>query len=308
MADRFLAPGLSGHNNGIIVGDPVWPEVGAYVRQCILRVPKGTHLPWYWTPPSDRSARLPPLYRGLAAGTIFGPVHQVEDTLDKEGFISVLVPPPLCKVPREDRETLPDLVWINIFTNKRKGRKVSHHYCRVVADKEVDMWRRLGWKDVWIDQPNLIMRPLDAPPLAPSSASADQGLIPLPAPAPCVLDREPGKAQAEWTIDSLRGGTRVRQRWQSTLEKCRKNHLSCGSGEGLEWGGPGDGHGRSIQALALDRPRIPGGWTNPASRALWSRAEQSEYDRGVAELQQAHQNDASDGDDHNEPASSSGAC
>ena len=281
MADRFLAPGLSGHNNGIIVGDPVWPEVGAYVRQCIVSVPKGTHLPWYWTPPSDRSAGLPPLYRGLAAGTIFGPVHQVEDTLDKGGFISVLVPPPLCKVPREDRETLPDLVWINIFTNKRKGRKVSHHYCRVVADKEVDMWRRLGWKDVWIDQPNLIMRP---------------------------LDREPRKAQAEWTIDSLRGGTRVRQRWQTTLEKCRKNHLSCGSGEGLEWRGPGDGHGRSIQALALDRPRIPGGWTNPASRALWSRAEQREYDRRVAEWQQAHNNDASDDDDHNEPASSSGAC
>ena len=184
MADRFLAPGLFGHNAGIIVGDPVWPEVGAYVRQCIVSVPKGTHLPWYWTPPSDRSDRLPPLYRGLAAGTVFGPVHKVEDTLDKEGFISVLVPPPLCKVPREDRETLPDLVWINIFTNRRKGREVRHHYCRVVAKKEVAMWRRLGWKDVWIDQPNLIMRPLDAPPLAPSSASADEALVPLSPRAP----------------------------------------------------------------------------------------------------------------------------
>ena len=165
-------PGLFGYNNGIIVGDPVWPKVGAYVRQCIVSVPKGTHLPWYWTPPSDRSARLPPLYRGLAAGTIFGPVHQVEDTLDKGGFISVLVPPPLCKVPREDRETLPDLVWINIFTNRRKGREVRHHYCRVVAKKKVAMWRRLGWKDVWIEKgQTLFATSWNTLQPAPSSAS-----------------------------------------------------------------------------------------------------------------------------------------
>ena len=196
--------GMLFHSNGILVGDPVWPERGAYVRQCIVSVHKGTHLPWYWTPPSDRSDRLPPVYRGLAAGTVFGPVHQVEDTLDKEGFISVLVPPPLCKVPREDRETHPDLVWINIFTNRQGGREVRHHYCTVVAEAEVASWRRLGWKDVWIDQPNLIMRPLDAPPLAPSSASADQALLPLPAPAPSWLDRDPGQVQEEGTIDSSR--------------------------------------------------------------------------------------------------------
>ena len=172
MADRFLAPGLFGHNHGIIVGDPVWPEVGAYVRQCIVSVPKGTHLPWYWTPPSDRSARLPPLYRGLAAGTVFGPVHQVEDTLDKGGFISVLVPPPLCKVPREDGETRPDQVWINIFTNRRGGREVRHHYCTVVAEVEVAAWRRLGWKDVWIEKgQTLIATSWNTLQPAPSSAS-----------------------------------------------------------------------------------------------------------------------------------------
>ena len=42
--------------------------------------------------------------------------------------------------------------------------------------------------------------------------------------------------------------------------------------------------------------------------ALWSRAEQREYDSRVAEWQQAHNNDATDDGDHNEPASSSGAC
>ena len=196
--------GMFRHSNGILVGDPVWPEVGAYVRQCIGG--KGTHLPWYWRPPSDWRDRLAPLYRGLAAATVFGPVHKVDDTLDEGGFISVLVPPPLCKVPREDWETFPDLVWINIFTNRRGSRVVRHHYCTVVAEAEVASWRRLGWKDVWIET------------------------------------------------------------------------------------------------------GIPGGWANPASRALGSRAEQQEYGRCVAELQQAHKNDASDGDDHNEPASSSGAC
>ena len=144
--------GMLCHSNGILVGDPIWPERRAYVQQCFLSEREGVHLPWWGVPPSDRKGRgWSPLYRGLAAGTVFGPVHKVDDTLDDGGFISVQVPPPLCKVPREDRETRPDLVWINIFTNRRKGREVRHHYCRVVAKKEVAMWRRLGWKDVWIE-------------------------------------------------------------------------------------------------------------------------------------------------------------
>ena len=130
--------GMLCHSNGILVGDPIWPERGAYVQQCFLSEREGAHLPWWGVPPSDRKGRgWSPLYRGLAAGTVFGPVHKVDDTLDDGGFISVQVPPPLCKVPREDRETLPDLVWINIFTNRRGGREVRHHYCTVVAEAEV---------------------------------------------------------------------------------------------------------------------------------------------------------------------------
>ena len=99
-------------------------------------------------------------------------MHQVEDTLDKGGFISVLVPPPLCKVPREDRETLPDLVWINIFTNRQGGREVRHHYCTVVAEVEVNAWRRLGWKDVWIEKgQTLFATSWNTMQPAPSSAS-----------------------------------------------------------------------------------------------------------------------------------------
>ena len=112
--------GMFRHSNGILVGDPVWPEVGAYVRQCIGG--KGTHLPWYWRPPSDRRDRLAPLYRGLAAGTVFGPVHKVEDTLDKEGFISVLVPPPLCKVPERIGKRSP--IWCG-STSSPTGERVG---------------------------------------------------------------------------------------------------------------------------------------------------------------------------------------
>ena len=74
------------HSNGILVGDPIWPERGAYVRQCFLSEREGAHLPWWGVPPSDRKAGgWIPLYRGLAAGTVFGPVHKVDDTLDDGG-------------------------------------------------------------------------------------------------------------------------------------------------------------------------------------------------------------------------------
>ena len=169
--------GMLCHSNGILVGDPIWPERGAYVQQCFLSEREGVHLPWWGVPPSDRKGRgWSPLYRGLAAGTVFGPVHKVDDTLDDGGFISVQVPPPLCKVPREDRKIVrqicSDLVWINIFTNRQGGREVKHHYCTVVDEEEVAAWRRLGWKDIWIEKgQTLIATSWNTLQPAPSSAS-----------------------------------------------------------------------------------------------------------------------------------------
>ena len=83
--------GMLCHSNGILVGDPIWPERGAYVQQCFLSEREGAHLPWWGVPPSDRKGRgWSPLYRGLAAGTVFGPVHKVDDTLDDGGFMGGL--------------------------------------------------------------------------------------------------------------------------------------------------------------------------------------------------------------------------
>ena len=46
--------GMLCHSNGILVGDPIWPERGAYVQQCFLSEREGAHLPWWGVPPSDR--------------------------------------------------------------------------------------------------------------------------------------------------------------------------------------------------------------------------------------------------------------
>ena len=125
------------------------PPQGSYVRQLIQKQNHGgTHLPWYLAPPS---ARLPhKVSWGLDAGTVFGPVHEAEDTLGTVGFISVLVPAPVALLPSEDQDDVPELVWINIYTNRRNKQAVSHHYCEQVLHNEVENWHARGWYDKWV--------------------------------------------------------------------------------------------------------------------------------------------------------------
>ena len=134
--------------NGIVSAPrPPKPPVGSYVRQLIRLTDEGTHLPWYFTPPS---AGIPDrVSGGLDAGTVFGPVHEAEETLATLGLISVLVPVPVGLLSMEDRVGMPDLIWVNIYTNRRHGREVSHHYCEQVSDAEVQSWHGRGWQDAW---------------------------------------------------------------------------------------------------------------------------------------------------------------
>ena len=142
-------------SNGILEAPPpCLPAHGSYVKQIIRKLPGRTKLPWYWTSP--RCSKyiggrwVCPVYDGLDAGTVFGPVHAVENTLEGGGFISVMVPPPLLVVPSEDRAELPELVWVNIFTNRFRHRHVSHHFCTVVSETEVEAWKGCGWFDNWV--------------------------------------------------------------------------------------------------------------------------------------------------------------
>jgi hypothetical protein len=147
MCEVAMSRALS---NGILEAPPpCLPAHGSYVKQIIRKLPGRTKLPWYWTAPSARSS-LGPVYDGLDAGTVFGPVHAVENTLEGGGFISVMVPPPLSVVPSEDCAELPELVWINIFTNRFRYRQVSHHFCTVVSETEVEAWKACGWFDNWV--------------------------------------------------------------------------------------------------------------------------------------------------------------
>ena len=132
--------------NGIMSAPrPPPPARGCYVRQLIHKQEKGTCLPWYLAPPSQD---LPfPVCRGLGAGVVFGLVYDVEEF---GSLLSVMVPVKTvaCFLSDAERCDLPELVWINVYTNRHRGREVSHHYCQVVPEYEVRSWHAQGWKDV----------------------------------------------------------------------------------------------------------------------------------------------------------------
>ena len=108
--DPFTA--LHGFSNGILRGPPPGrPARGSYVKQAIRKLPGRTKLPWYLTAPSASQSCLP-VFDGLDAGTVFGPVHDVDETLEGGGHMSVLVPPPLSLVPPAYRVYFNDLVWL----------------------------------------------------------------------------------------------------------------------------------------------------------------------------------------------------
>ncbi len=137
------------HNNGIVSGPPpTVPHIGSYARQLIRKIPHGTKLPWYILAPSDNFPRQ--ASQGLDRGTVFGPVHAVEDTLSTKGFISVMVPAPFKLLPQSEHPNVPELIWINVFALWHGGREVSDHFCELVLDDEQKSWYKRGWRDLWI--------------------------------------------------------------------------------------------------------------------------------------------------------------
>ena len=137
------------------------PQRGDYYEQTLRRIRGRTKLPWYLLPPSQGHLVHEALYEGLDAGTVFGPVHDVDETLSTHGFVSVLVPTPRSFLTRADRkrlrrkvfdERLPSLVWINIYTNRDQfGRPADVHWARRVPDETVQTWRDRGWQDQFLD-------------------------------------------------------------------------------------------------------------------------------------------------------------
>ena len=137
--------------NGIRVAPP--PALRrlerSYVRQLIRKIPDSTKLPWYASNPIAGWGQAA-IHSGLDRGTVFGPVHAVSDARATHGLISVCVPPPLCCLPYDARDSLPSLIWVNVFTCRHRGRTVSHHFCEPVAASDIDQWRAHGWYDWWI--------------------------------------------------------------------------------------------------------------------------------------------------------------
>ena len=127
-------------------------ERGDYVEQTLRHVDGRTKLPWYLLPPSNGYG-IAPLHHGLDAGAVFGPVHDVESTLSTHGgFVSVLVPTPWTFLPRADWDSLPLLIWINVYKAwDRNGNLADVHWCRRVPDATVQSWRNQGWQDVMLD-------------------------------------------------------------------------------------------------------------------------------------------------------------
>ena len=136
--------------NGIVSAPrPRAPPRGCYVKQLIHQVAGGTSLPWYSTPPSQGLPEK--VFWGLHAGVVFGPVHANEEF---ESFISVKVPVPASLLSAAELRELPQVVWINVYTDRRYHRHgaqtVSNHYCEEVAGSEVQLWYDNGWKDTWV--------------------------------------------------------------------------------------------------------------------------------------------------------------
>ena len=112
---------------------------GDYVVQT-RGVPHGQfRVRWWANPPGGDPILINP--QGAWKGTYFGPVHDVRDTRDAEGFISVLVPAP-------GRSPVP-LVWINVLKCKPGDTWES---CSRVSDAEVQRWVRRGWRTIFYDE------------------------------------------------------------------------------------------------------------------------------------------------------------
>ena len=70
-------------------------ELGDYVQQT-MGPPRGRfRLPWYAFAPDDIPIKINE--QGAFKGTYFGPVHEIRDTRDSKGFVSIRVPMPFVR-------------------------------------------------------------------------------------------------------------------------------------------------------------------------------------------------------------------
>ena len=118
-------------------------ERGDYVQQ-ILGVKHGRFkLPWYaFAPEEDIPIKINE--QGAFKGTYFGPVHEIRDTRDSKGFVSIRVPMPFV---RSFPYTPCQLVWINVYKCLPGD---SWKSCKRVSSDEVRCWERDGWWHKWI--------------------------------------------------------------------------------------------------------------------------------------------------------------
>ena len=112
---------------------------GDYVQQT-MGPPRGRfRLPWYVFAPED-DIPIKINRQGAFEGTYFGPVHDIRDTRDSTGFVSIRVPMPYY--------TPCQLVWINVYKESKdnQGNRVRiWQSCKRVSRAEVGRWEQHGW-------------------------------------------------------------------------------------------------------------------------------------------------------------------
>ena len=102
-------------------------------------------LPWYAFAPEENMP-IKINEQGAFQGTYFGPVHEIRDTRDSTGFVSIRVPMPFVKSPYP-RLAACQLVWINVCKCKAGD---SWQSCKRVSSAEVRRWERHGWRHKWL--------------------------------------------------------------------------------------------------------------------------------------------------------------
>ena len=118
---------------------------GDYVQQT-LGPPRGRfRLPWYAFAPGDEQSAFKINEQGAFKETYFGPVHEIRDTRDSKGFVSIRVPMPFV---RSFPNTPCQLVWINVCKCMPGD---SWQSCKRVSSDEVGCWELNGWTRRWIN-------------------------------------------------------------------------------------------------------------------------------------------------------------
>ena len=118
-------------------------ELGDYVQQTMGPPGGRFRLPWYAFAPED-DIPIKINEQGAFKGTYFGPVHEIRDTRDSKGFVSIRVPMPFV---RSFPYTPCQLVWINVYKCLPGD---SWKSCKRVSSDEVRCWERDGWWHKWI--------------------------------------------------------------------------------------------------------------------------------------------------------------